>query len=30
MEMMKNQSDKNKTPGPSNLAKRLVEIQQKS
>ena len=27
--MMKTQSDKNETPGPSNLAKRPAEIQQR-
>ena len=30
MEMIKSQHDINDTPGPSNLAKRLAEIQQQS
>ena len=30
MEMVKNQSDKNETPDPSNLAKRPTELQQQS
>ena len=30
MKIMKNQCDKNETPGPSNLAKRPAEIQQQS